>query len=75
MQLEAQKAMAKATLDQEKLDQEKDIKQAELAVRIAEDNNREELESKRIVSKEQVEGVKLGIDIAKEILNEQPSRE
>ena len=75
MQLEAQKAMAKATLDQEKLDQEKDIKQADLAVRIADDNNREELESKRIVSKEQVEGVKLGIDIAKEILNEQPSRE
>jgi hypothetical protein len=70
MQLEAQKAMAKATLDQEKLDQERDLKEAELAVRIAEDNDREQLESKRIASKEQVEGAKLGVEIMKEIMDE-----
>ena len=41
MQLEAQKAMNKAALDQEKLDQERDLKEAELAIRVAEDNDRD----------------------------------
>ncbi len=70
MQLEAQKAMNKAALDQEKLDQERDLKEAELAIRVAEDNDRDQLESKRIASKEQVEGAKLGVEIMKEILDE-----
>ena len=70
MQLEAQKAMNKAALDQEKLDQERDLKEAELAIRVAEDNDRDQLESKRIASKEQVEGANLGVEIMKEIFDE-----
>ena len=70
MQLEAQKAMNKAALDQEKLDQERDLKEAELAIRVAEDNDRDQLETKRIASKEQVEGAKLGVEIMKDLLDE-----
>ena len=70
MQLEAQKAMNKAALDQERLDQERDLKEAELAIRVAEDNDRDQLETKRIASKEQVEGAKLGVEIMKDLLDE-----
>ena len=70
MQLDAQKAMAKASFDQDKLDQEMELEQAKLAVRISEDNDREQLDSKRIASKEQVEGAKLGVEIMKEIYGE-----
>ena len=70
MQLDAQKAMAKASFDQDKLDQEMQLEQAKLAVRISEDNDRDQLDSKRIASKEQVEGAKLGVEIMKEIMGE-----
>ena len=70
MQLDAQKAMAKASLDQEKLSQEMQLEQAKLAVRISEDNDQGQLESKRIASKEQVEGAKLGVEIMKDIMRE-----
>ena len=70
MQLDAQKAMAKASLDQDKLDQEMELEKAKLAVRISEDNDRTQLDSKRIASKEQVEGAKLGVEIMKEIFDE-----
>jgi len=70
MQLDAQKAMTKASFDQDKLAQEMEIEQAKLAVRISEDNDREQLDSKRIASKEQVEGAKLGVEIMKEIIGE-----
>jgi hypothetical protein len=39
-----------------------------LGARIAADNSREQLESKRIASKEQVEGAKLGTEIAKDLM-------
>ena len=70
MQLDAQKAMAKAAFDQNKLDQELEIEKAKLAVRISEDNDRDQLDNKRIASKEQVEGAKLGVEIMKEIYGE-----
>lgn len=70
MQLEAQKAAAKASLDQEKLDQEREIKEAEFALRASEGINRDELEGKRISSKERVEGAKLGVEIMKEVFDE-----
>ena len=41
---------------------------AKLGVKIAADNSREQLESKRIASKEQVEGAKLGTIIAKDLM-------
>ena len=69
LQLEAQKAMMKSQLDQQKADQDMEIEQAKLAVRISEDNEREQLETKRIASKEQIEGAKLGVEIAKDVFN------
>ncbi len=60
----------KSQLDQQKADQDREIEQAKLAVRIAEDNDRDQLESKRIASKEQIEGAKLGVEIMKDIMDE-----
>tara|TARA_B100000676_G_scaffold263350_1_gene275037 strand:+ start:51 stop:962 length:912 start_codon:yes stop_codon:yes gene_type:complete len=71
LQLEAQKAMMKSQLDQQKADQDMEIEQAKLAVRIAEDNEREQLETKRIASKEQIEGAKLGVEIAKDVFKDE----
>ena len=48
-----------------------EIEQAKLAVRIAEDNEREQLETKRIASKEQIEGAKLGVEIAKDVFKDE----
>jgi hypothetical protein len=59
LQLDAQKAMAKADLDQQRLDQQAEIEQARLGVKIAEKE-----------SKDQVEGLKAGIQIAKEVFDE-----
>ena len=70
MQLDAQKAITKASFDQEKFNQEMQLEQAKLAVRISEDNDQGQLESKRIASKEQVEGAKLGVQIMKDIMGE-----
>ena len=70
MQLDAQKAITKASFDQEKFNQEMQLEQAKLAVRISEDNDQGQLESKRIASKEQVEGAKLGVQIMKDIMSE-----
>ena len=46
------------------------LEKAKLAVRISEDNDREQLESKRIASQEQIEGAKLGVEIMKDIMDE-----
>tara|TARA_R110000765_G_scaffold5276_1_gene16503 strand:+ start:459 stop:2921 length:2463 start_codon:yes stop_codon:yes gene_type:complete len=70
IELETQKLLMKAALDQQKLEQDMNIEQAKLAVRISEDNEREQLESKRIASREQVEGAKLGVEIMKDIYGE-----
>ena len=59
LQLDAQKAMARADLDQQRLDQQAEIEQARLGVKIAEQE-----------SKDQVEGLKAGIQIAKEVFDE-----
>ena len=59
LQLDAQKAMARADLDQQRLDQQAEIEQARLGVKVAEQE-----------SKDQVEGLKAGIQIAKEVFDE-----
>jgi hypothetical protein len=60
LQLDAQKAAARADLDQQRLDQQADIEQARLGIKIA---DRE--------SKDQIEGLKAGIEIAKEVLDDE----
>ena len=59
LQLDAQKAAARANLDQQRLDQQADIESARLGIKIA---DRE--------SKDQIEGLKAGIEIAKEVLDD-----
>ena len=59
LQLDAQKAAARADLDQQRLDQQADIESARLGIKIA---DRE--------SKDQIEGLKAGIEIAKEVLDD-----
>ena len=59
LQLDAQKAAARADLDQQRLDQQADIEQARLGIKIA---DRE--------AKDQIEGLKAGIEIAKEVLDD-----
>ena len=63
MQLEMAKAQSKADFDRQKLDQQAEIEKAKLAVKIAEDNVREQLESRRIASKDQIDGFKIGREI------------
>ena len=47
------------------------IEDFENLIRIAEDNEREQLETKRIASKEQIEGAKLGVEIAKDVFSDE----
>ena len=63
IQLEQAKAQSKAEFDIQKLDQQAEIEKAKLAVKIAEDNVREQLEARRIASKDQIEGFKIGREI------------
>ena len=49
-------------------DQQSQIEQARLGVKISETNTKDELESKRIASQEQIAGAKLGVDIAKDLM-------
>jgi len=59
--------MAKAQFDQQKLEQDGQLEVAKLGVRVAETNTKEELEAARIASHTQVDGAKIGIDIAKQM--------
>ena len=70
LQLEGQKLMAKAQLDKQRLDQQMQIEQGRLGARISETNTQEELEDRRIASKEQLDGLKIGVEIAKDLLND-----
>ena len=70
LQLDAQKAAAKASLDQQRLNQQRDIEQARIGAKIAETNTKEELEAAKIASRDQVEGLKAGIQIAKDLMND-----
>ncbi len=60
MQLEIAKARSKADYDMQKLDQEAEIAKAELAVKIAEDRAREEMDSRKQSTKEQIQGIEIG---------------
>jgi len=68
IELDMQKAMAKAQLDKEKLDQQERLETAKLGAKIAETNSREELESARIAAQDQLSGAKLGVEVAKDIM-------
>ena len=70
VQRKAQADMAKIQLDMQKLEQDRKIKTAEIGAKIAETNSKEELESAKIASEEQIEGVKLGIEIAKQTMGD-----
>ena len=59
LQLDTQKAAARADLDQQRLRQQLDIEEARLAARIAENQ-----------SGDQIAGLKAGIEIAKEVLDD-----
>jgi len=41
-----------------------------LGAKIASENSKEELESRKIASKEQIEEAKIGVEIAKELMGE-----
>ena len=59
LELDTQKAAAKASLDQQRLRQQLDIEEARLAARIAENS-----------SSDQIAGLKAGIEISKEVLDD-----
>tara|TARA_R110000796_G_scaffold67628_7_gene155209 strand:- start:811 stop:1836 length:1026 start_codon:yes stop_codon:yes gene_type:complete len=69
LQLDMAKARSKADYDLQKLDQDAEIKKAELAVKIAEDNAREQLQSRKITSSDQIEGIRIGKEIAESIFD------
>ena len=52
------------------MEQDAKLETAKLGVKIAETNTKEELESARIASQEQIAGAKIGIDIAKETMGD-----
>jgi len=70
IQLDMQKAADNSQIQRQRLDQENRIAQAKLAASISENNSREELEQRRITSKEQLEGFKIGQEIAKDLQGE-----
>ena len=70
IQLDMQKAADNSQIQRQRLDQENRIAQAKLAASISENNSREELEERRITSKEQLEGFKIGQEIAKDLQGE-----
>jgi len=45
-----------------------------LGVQIASTNTQSELQSKEIASRDQIEGAKLGVQIAKDMLNAKPPK-
>jgi hypothetical protein len=63
-----QKAMAKDSLEREKLQQQADLETARIGAQISNTNTKEELEKKKIASQDQIAGAKLGVEIAKDIM-------
>ena len=51
------------------------IEGAKLGVKIAETNTKEELETKKIASRDKIEGAKLGTEIAKELMIDERERD
>jgi hypothetical protein len=70
IQLDMQKAASNSQLQRDRLEQDARLAQAKLAASIAENNSKEELEERKIVSKEQLEGFKIGREIAKDLEGE-----
>jgi hypothetical protein len=68
--LDMQKAVDKSQIEREKLNLQERTEEAKIAVRLAEDNARNDTENRRISSKEQIEGLKIGKDIAEDLLSE-----
>jgi len=66
IQLEAEKAMDKSSLEREKLDQQERIETAKLGVKVAEI----EAEDERSMAESQVDAFKIGVDIAKDVLGD-----
>jgi len=58
----------KAQIDQQRLEQDRQIQTAKIGAQIAKDNSQEQLEGDRIASQEQIAGAKLGVDIAKDLM-------
>jgi hypothetical protein len=61
--------MSKANYDAQKLNRDEEIKKAEIAVRVAEDNSRSQLEAQKIASKEQIEGFKTGREVVEDLFD------
>ena len=52
------------------MSQQERIAQAKIAVDIAQDNSKQQLEERKIASKDQIEGFRIGQEIAKDMLDE-----
>tara|TARA_R100001377_G_scaffold53093_1_gene31183 strand:+ start:3109 stop:5580 length:2472 start_codon:yes stop_codon:yes gene_type:complete len=70
IQLDMQKASSNIQIQRDRLDQEGRIANAKLAASISENNTKEELEERKITSKEQVDGFRIGQEIAKDLIGE-----
>ena len=57
-------------IQRDRLDQEGRIANAKLAASISENNTKEELEERKITSKEQIDGFRIGQEIAKDLTGE-----
>jgi hypothetical protein len=66
IQLDAEKAMDKSSLEREKLNQQERIETAKLGVKVAEI----ESEDERSMAESQVDAFKIGVDIAKDVLGD-----
>jgi hypothetical protein len=65
-----QKASSNMQIHRDRLDQEGRIANAKLAASISENNTKEELEERKITSKEQIDGFRIGQEIAKDLTGE-----
>ena len=70
IQLDMQKASSNMQIQRDRLDQEGRIANAKLAASISENNTKEELEERKITSKEQIDGFRIGQEIAKDLTGE-----
>jgi hypothetical protein len=57
-------------LERARLDLQERTDRAKLGVKIAAENSKEELESRKIAAKSEIEGAKVGVNIAKDLMNE-----
>jgi len=65
-----QKAASKDELERAKLDLQERTDRAKLGAKIAAENSAEELEDRKIASKSEIEGTKLGVQIVKDLMGD-----